>query len=436
MRTAHPLERTIGIDYYVSETDGIGGRLRASPEDFEVTELETIEPEPLEADPGDYPCLLVRATLRDWETNAFARELSDRMGISRERISWAGTKDKRAISTQLLSVRGVSPDELPAIRDATIEPIGRFGRDLLHGDLAGNEFEITITDPERPDLVTAITDDLEQFGGGSVGVPNFFGHQRFGSRRPVTHAVGLRIIRGDWKGAVMTYLAEAAETEPDRTQEVRRYIAESEDWVGALDRMPGHLHHERAMLHALAESDDGPRAYRAALEALPENLQRLFVHAAQSLIFNRILSIRLEYGLPFDRAVEGDVVCFTAEQAGLTVPDPDRTQRVTEDRLETINRHISRGRAMVTAPLVGTETAFGEGDPGSIERSVMDDLNLTRPQFDNPGAFESTGTRRAILVGTELAVDMEPLTLSFALPKGAYATVLLREYLKTSPLEL
>lgn len=436
MRTAHPLERTIGIDYYVSEIDGIGGRLRASPDDFRVTELETIEPEPLEADPGDYPCLLVRATLRDWETNAFARELSDRMGISRERISWAGTKDKRAVSTQLLSVRGVDADELPAIRDATIEPVGRFGRDLLHGDLAGNDFEITITEPAHADRVDAITGELRDFGGGSVAVPNFFGHQRFGSYRPITHAVGLRIVRGDWKGAVMTYLAETHETEPDRSQEARQYVADTEDWAGALDRMPGHLHHERAMLHALTESDDGPGAYRAALEALPENLQRLFVHAAQSLIFNRILSIRLEYDLPFHRAVEGDVVCFTEEQAGLTVPDIDRLQRVTTDRLDTINRHIERGRAVVTAPLVGTETEFGEGQPGTIERSVMDDLNLTRPQFDNPGAFESTGTRRAILVGTDLDVESEPLTLSFGLPKGSYATVLLREYLKASPLDL
>ena len=158
--------------------------------------------------------------------------------------------------------------------------------------------------------------------------------------------------------------------------------------------------------------------------------------AAQSLIFNRILSIRFEHGLPFDRAVEGDVVCFTDERSGLTIPDPDRTERVTADRLETINRHIERGRAVVTAPLVGTATELGRGEPGSIERGVLADLDLGPSQFDGPGEFGSTGTRRAILVPTDLEVEHDPLTLSFALPKGAYATVLLREYLKVGPRSL
>ncbi|MEF8774407.1 MAG: tRNA pseudouridine(13) synthase TruD, partial [Halobacteriales archaeon] len=50
--------------------------------------------------------------------------------------------------------------------------------------------------------------------------------------------------------------------------------------------------------------------------------------------------------------------------------------------------------------------------------------------------FHSTGTRRAVLVQTDLTVDRDPLRFSFSLPKGSYATVLLREYLKTDPLAM
>ncbi|OYR76201.1 hypothetical protein DJ71_18325, partial [Halorubrum sp. E3] len=73
LREAHPTERAAGIDHYVSDADGIGGRLRESPEDFRVRELEAFEPEPLGADTGSYPELVLRATLRDWDTNDFAR---------------------------------------------------------------------------------------------------------------------------------------------------------------------------------------------------------------------------------------------------------------------------------------------------------------------------------------------------------------------------
>jgi tRNA pseudouridine13 synthase len=177
--------------------------------------------------------------------------------------------------------------------------------------------------------------------------------------------------------------------------------------------------------------------YRAALEAVPSNLQTLFVNAAQSYVFNRILSARLDRGLPFDEPVAGDVVCFRDADApdGLALPDTDRTQRVTEDRLATVRRHCQRGRAFVTAPLVGTETDLSEGEPGEIEREVLDDLGLAPGDFDLPGEFHSEGTRRAILLGTDLTVeddDGDP-RFSFALPKGSYATVVLREYCKTDP---
>ena len=204
MCEAHPLERQVGIDYYVSDGPGVGGRLRADPADFRVREIEAVEPEPLDADAGAYPHLLVRATLTDWDTNDFAGALSSALGISRERVSWAGTKDKRAVTTQLFSVRGVAAADLPDLSGAEVEPLGRVGRNLEFGDLAGNAFEIRISDPERPERVDALTDALRDFGGSRVAVPNVFGHQRFGSRRPVTHEVGLHVVREEWREAVVS----------------------------------------------------------------------------------------------------------------------------------------------------------------------------------------------------------------------------------------
>jgi tRNA pseudouridine13 synthase len=449
--------------HYVTDTDGVGGRLREDDDHFRVRELERFGTEPVDAPTDAYPHLVVRATLRGWDTNDFAARLSDALGISRERVDWAGTKDKYAVTTQLFSIYGADPEELPEIDGVEIEVVGRAGRGLEFGDLAGNEFELVVSDPDRPDNAAAITDELAAFGGledgGTIGVPNFFGQQRFGSKRPVTHEVGLEIVRGDWEGAVMAYLGSPTEAEPEGTREARAFIdrelrrssetasgeardprADTRDWGAALDRFPNRLRYERSMLHELAERDGepGPDAFRAALERVPSNLQRLFVHAAQSYVFNLLLSERLERGLPFDRPVAGDVVCFADTDApdGLELPDTDRLQRVDERRVDSVTRHCERGRAFVTAPLVGTGTELADGEQGEIERAVLDDLGLEPADFELPGEFGSTGTRRAILVRTALDLERDPLALSFGLPKGSYATVVMREYLKVDPVDL
>ncbi|MFD1597720.1 tRNA pseudouridine(13) synthase TruD [Halobellus rarus] len=466
MREAHPLERRVGIEHYYSDADGTGGRLRSTPADFRVRELEAMDPAPLDAETGDYPHLLVRATLRGWDTNDFARRLSNALGISRERVSWAGTKDKYAVTTQLFSLDGVDPETLPDVDDADVEVLGRIGRRLHFGDLAGNAFEIRVRDADVApvDEVTAAL-HARVSGAGAAGgskdgnggtdgdgvdvaVPNYFGHQRFGSRRPVTHEVGLCVARGEWREAVLTYVGNPSEAEPEATREARQFVdeqaeTENPDWQAALDRMPGALRFERSMLHRLHEDGDGTEErWRHALEAVPENLQRLFVNAAQSYAFNRIVSERLSRGLPLSHPVEGDVVCFADTDApgGLFRPDTDRTQVATERRVDVMRRHCERGRAFVTAPLIGVETELASGEPGDVERAVLDDLDLDPGDFDLPDQFHSTGTRRAVLLRTRVATDVDAdedaYDLSFSLPSGSYATVLLREYLKTDPTDL
>ncbi|MFO7834706.1 MAG: tRNA pseudouridine(13) synthase TruD, partial [Halohasta sp.] len=352
-------------------------------------------------------------------------------------------------------IRDVDPEAVSAldIRGAAIEVLGRTGRSISFGDLHGNRFEIRVreAEPGAAERVEATTSALREFVDGSdgdsettAGVPNWFGQQRFGSQRPVTHEVGLNIVRGEWREAVLAYVANPFETERETTREARQFVADEAasddpDWQACLNEMPGYLGFERSMLHRLVEDGaDTPADFRNALEAVPWNLQRLFINAAQSYVFNRILSERLRRGLPFDRPVDGDVCCFVDREApdGLYAPDTDRLQRVSGKRVDVMERHCSRGRAFVTAPLVGTETELADGEPGEIEREILDELDLVPEDFDLPDNFESTGTRRAILVRTDLGVDAEDRRFEFALPSGSYATALMREYTKTGPLDL
>lgn len=91
-------ETDIGMLYYITDTEGTGGRLKAKAEDFIVREISS-RPEP--AANGKFTIATV--TAKNWETNRMVRLMSRQMGISRDRIGFAGTKDKRAVTTQLMS---------------------------------------------------------------------------------------------------------------------------------------------------------------------------------------------------------------------------------------------------------------------------------------------------------------------------------------------
>jgi tRNA(Glu) U13 pseudouridine synthase TruD len=95
------LERDVGMEVYLTDEHGIGGRLKTLPEDFVVEEVPLAFPAP--SAEGKYTVAALR--VRNWETNRLMGELARRLGVPRETIFFAGTKDKRAITTQYVSLR-------------------------------------------------------------------------------------------------------------------------------------------------------------------------------------------------------------------------------------------------------------------------------------------------------------------------------------------
>src|SRR5512137_1142390 len=133
--STYPLERELGMRYYASDAEGIGGRLRAAPEDFLV---EEIPPEGKGGTTGPYLICTLEKT--NWELQHAVKEIAKRLGISHRRIGWAGTKDRNAITTQWISLYNVTPEQAAAIylKDITLEPLTRSNEGLSLGDLQGN----------------------------------------------------------------------------------------------------------------------------------------------------------------------------------------------------------------------------------------------------------------------------------------------------------
>lgn len=340
-------EQIIGMELYATKTEGIGGILRQKPEDFVVKEISGWDVE----NTGKY--LILELTKKDWDTHHLIRDLSRALGISQKRIGFAGTKDKKAVTTQRISIFDLTEDSIEKvhIKDVLLTPIGRCRRSVGLGDLQGNQFKIAIRDidldkHELKKRIDGITSEILNMGG----VPNFFGIQRFGAIRPVTHLVGEALVRGSPEKAAMIYIAASFRDEQEDTRIARDEVKNTRDFGQGLKNFPQRLRYERAMMHYLVEH---PGDYKGAFSILSENMSRMFVHAFQSYIFNRIICARIKAGIPLNRAIEGDIVCFRDKDS---LPDTSKTQRVNAVNVDGINNLIKRGRAFVTAPLFGYDT--------------------------------------------------------------------------------
>jgi len=432
------IEKKIGISLYSTDTKGLGGQLRQEVEDFIVKEITNRE----EGTEGKY--LILEVVKHDWDTHHLTRTLAKILQVSQKRISVAGTKDKRALTTQKISIFDIDALKIENIylKDVELKVLGRSRKSIELGDLWGNDFIITIRDiASSPEETKKLLEKTTKEILAQSGVLNFFGTQRFGSIRPVTHLVGKAIVEGDFEKAAMLYIAEPFPYEPDETKKARQLVKETRDFKEGLKTYPLRLGHERAMMnHLIANPDD----FAGSFLVLPRNLYKMFVHGYQSYIYNIILCRRIEKGLSLNQAVEGDIVCFKND-AGL--PDSSKTEKVTAETVIAINRLIKRNRAFITAPLPGYNTEFASGIPGEIEQEVLQELEVSLEGFNIKESPEmsSKGLRREVLLQAEPKFEVaddelnpgkSKAVLEFMLPKGSYATTVLREYMKVDPLQM
>ena len=438
------LEKEIGIGLYSTDTQGVGGVLRHRPEDFIVKEISNYSYEENDIIDKNRKYLMVEVTKTNWDTNHFLKAYSSALGISHKRITYAGTKDKKAVTVQKMSLYDVTKEQVENIhlKDVSVRVLGRSQGPIGLGDLEGNEFKIEVRNiessiEETKASVEKTSAEIQKSGG----VPNFFGIQRFGSIRPLTHLVGADILGGDLEKALMRYVSQVHPDEPEETKDVRRYLAETKDLKGGVAKLPDHLGHEKALLnHLIAHPGD----FKGAFMILPKNLYTMFVHAYQSWLFNQIICERLKNGLSLNEAVVGDIVCYRAKDK---TPDPSRLEKVDADNVDGINALLKRKRAFVTAPLFGSETPLADGVPGEIEKAIIEKTGFKAADFKSPAFPEvaSRGLRKEILLEVEPVASVSAddlidgktkVILEFKLPKGSYATTVLREYMKTDPLKM
>ena len=416
-------EENIGITTFLTKTAGVGGKLRTHPEDFVVTEVSNY---PLKKENSRFTIADVTST--NWETNLLIKEISSRLHISRQRVGFAGTKDKRAKTTQLMSFYKMPVEKLSnvKIKDVVIENIYTSDKPVKIGNLVGNKFEITVRDTDgkiKDEQVCNISDVITTNGG----FPNFYGVQRFGIVRPITHVVGRYIVCGDFESAAMAYVANPIEGEGEETYTLRKNLEETHNFSEALKSYPRFLNFEKAIMNKLVvDASD----FVGGLKELPKNLLTMFVYAYQSYLFNKILCERIKQNIPLNEAVVGDIVLPVRKDI------LDDWILVTDSNIQKVNKQVLKGKAFISGILFGYESVFSDGDMGEIEHKIIEREKIDHRDFIIPEIpyISSSGSRRALIspvnnLEHKLGSD-NTLVLKFELKKGCYATSFLREFMK------
>ncbi len=426
----------LNANVYVTKDKGIGGTIRNRYEDFYVEEIPEIVPE------GEGPNIWIWIEKIGRTTLDVMLDISRDLHIDRKRMGFAGMKDKKALTRQWLCVANMdSEEQLKQVEDLAgniyktqFLKIIRGRKKLRMGQLKGNKFKILIkdingmeTDGDNSEIISdaasrasKILKELE-----FTGVPNYFGWQRFGKPRTNTHLVGEALIHNDLKEAVRLYIGNPSPEERNENQ-LARQAYDDGNLEKSFELMPKGMRYEKMMIKELLKEskkkdilDDD--SYKRAIHALPKPLQRMFVNAYQSFIFNNVVSHRVKMGL--DKYIDGDIVI-------------DNEERIVRDKTHEEFQHlVSNFEVNQTSPLFGTKVPFAEGEVGDMEKSILNSYNLTRENFECPKMpkLGSHGLRRSMrfqIWDTMASSTDEGVLVEFSINKGSYATAVLREVMK------
>lgn len=407
MASVPKIDRLAGIECYCTDFAGTGGSIKQGSEGFRVSEIvDDSLVRDLSPDYNEqyrYPLYILEK--KDIDSNHAIFEIQRECRL---RLRVLGIKDAKATTRQYAGTERAmkdAPAELKsrhtslALQGFTKRPIGRES-------LAGNRFEITIYGAKVPDL-SGFVPQMQKIG-------NFYGLQRFGSERLVTHLVGKEIVRRNFQRAVELLLSHTTEYDTPMSKEIRSRSADPRNYRQVLKELPRGMDIERQVLSALVSGKDSI----AALRAVHITIRRLFVQAYQAYVFNKCLSAAIAGGEDLLLPKVGDL-CFEMEGPA------------TFGRIIKFDPS-SRAKFVPAVRMAGYTFQPGKGRFEAITSKILQDEGVAAKDFyikEMQELSQQGGFRQAPLWCMDFA-HRGRLELSFQLPKGSYATTLLREIIK------
>jgi tRNA pseudouridine13 synthase len=431
----HTPAATTDLAFLTPDVPGVGGRIRVRIEDFRVDERPLTEP----CGGGEHVWLYVEKC--NQTTLEAAHRIARLFGVRASAVGFAGLKDKRAVCRQVFSVH-LPGEGIPRVAcgrfvhtPMTLLWADRHTRKLRRGHHGGNRFVIRIRDVDAAaaEVAGQVLDRL-----AARGVPNYIGPQRFGFRQN-NHVMGRLLLAGDYQGLLDEMLGRPRDFETPRMH-AARLLYEAGDFAAALEAWPPRSRHDRQALDALRRG----RSAEAAVLAIDRQQRSFMLSSLQSAVFNRVLDRRLRAGC-FDRLVAGDLAWKHDSRAVFAVDD------VTADLENAAAGRVGSQQVSPSGPMWGPKMPRPTGAALAWECAALAELGMTAAAWEaglarlgrgGGSSVEAEGERRPLRVplrDPRVAAGSDEhgafIELAFELPRGSFATAVLREVMKVESTE-
>jgi tRNA pseudouridine13 synthase len=340
---------------------------------------------------GDYA--VYHLTKKNIDTNHAVSDIFKKKGI---RLKALGLKDSFAVTKQFLCAnnKGHAIDDYSSSK-YSLKKLGFVNKPLTKKNMVGNHFKIKITGSK---------DNIQEFHEQNK-ILNFYGYQRFGSKRPVTHLIGKAMLQRDFDKTINLILSFTSPYDSKENNEIREKLRDSKNYAKYLDLLPTQMDIEKIVLKEMIASGNS----QLSVKKIPLSLRRFYIQAYQSYLFNRTLSSSFEGGENLFDSQEGDV-CF--------------------DSKDKLGKYVKGGEQRLSIPFVGysyyKKTRFDYYISKILELeeiSPKDFFIKEMQEISNEGGFRQSA------VGCSNYSSHHDM-IEFTLSRGSFATIVLREIMK------
>lgn len=394
--TESSYEMEIGLSFYSTSPPGAGGVAKLYPWDFVVDEVyppfirASLIQSTYQRD-GRYRCYIL-SKIKHTTLHA-VDHLARAASISAEGIQYAGIKDKKAVAYQVIATpmtHRIDAHRIPA--SLRIRYIGCSDHPITTREMRGNFFRVRIRGASFQ-RAQQLAVEL-----GESGCLNYFGYQRFGVPIPINLMLAKAILQED-----LQLLEDAIRKSPYATQ----------------------LSYESRIIKELKS---GARSLSSILPMLPPGVLSIILQSYQSYLFNRILSILADSGFDFTKVNPGMIVRALGRYVvARTSWDAIRLTRLCLSRLASI---------CIPIPGHGT-TKLYHGLLYQALVQALREVSLSISDIERWPYRLAGAIRPAVIYPLFLDVfaDRDSVVLSFYLDRGGYASIVLREIIKSSRIE-
>jgi tRNA pseudouridine13 synthase len=387
-------------------------KLKRLPDDFQVAEQISL---PL----GSGPFALYRLSKQSLGTLEAVRAIEQKWKLPKERIAFAGLKDRHAATTQYLTIHGGAKRGLSQA-NLNLDYVGQVDRPIHASDITANRFQVVVRDLAEKDAASA-TETISRIAAD--GLPNYFDDQRFGSVGESKEFIARPWCLGNYEQAVWLALADPNVHDRPLDRDEKAMIRDQwGNWEACATRLRPSMRQD-ALMHLARQ----PQDLKRAIAAFPHALRSLWLAAFQSHLWNQVLVRLIEHEidkpnlmtheigvdrLPFFNSLSDDQ---RSRLQNAVLPLPSARLRLDNDKLQPLYDAVMAAEGLELRQVrvkYPRDTFFSKGD----RRAVV-----------QPGDFSHS------MSSDDLHPGKQQLNLGFTLPRGSYATILIRRLFGGSP---